>query len=281
MARLRNVPLSGVADVVGGAREAERRRRACVRVAVELDAGAPRDLVLAVKEALVPRSASGLVHVAAIDAAHPLRVNPDADLALVVAGDCGGAVPGVARAFRDAGVPCAIVVESALDAPSGEGLEGVAVVAAASSSALMAKLAAWMADSCVSDIALAANFPFCRHAVAAACVSRRSAQNGAVALLPLGSGADLPVMAVNEVLMALDLAGAYGHGASAERLAEAGAVIVGAYASRALARRAGASLPGLGVLVRAGVAYAATSAMGRALMARFELEGRLYGRANR
>ena len=78
-------------------------------------------------------------------------------------------------------------------------------------------------------------------------------------------------MAANEALMAIDIAGVYGQGAGVARFAEVACVVGAAFASREAARRLSRSLPGLGAAVKAGVAYGATLAMGRALVLRFEM----------
>lgn len=274
MAHFTDIPFAQVRDVAEGARASEARRHSCVRVAIELEEGAPDDLALALKDALMPETASGLVHVGRVRAGGVLRVNPDCDLAVVVAGDSGAAA-GVARAFSRAGVPCAIVVETSVDAPELAGTPGVALVSAATPEALLPKLASWMADTCRADVALAANFPFCRRAVAERCIRERSAQGAAVGLLPLSGGADFPVLAAGQTLMALDLAGAYGRGPSADRLADVAAVIACGLASRSVAKRLARALPGLGWLVRGAVAYGGTSAVGWALVARHEAQGLL------
>lgn len=271
MARFSDIPFSRVRDVAEGARASEARRRSCVRVAIELEEGAPDDLAYALRDALVPETASGLVHVGRVREGAVLRVSPDCDLAIVVAGTSGAAA-GVARAFSRVGVPCAVVVETSVEAPELAGTPGVALVSAASPEVLLPKLASWMADSCRADVALAANFPLCRRAVAERCIRERSAQGAAVGLLPLSGGADMPVLAAGQTLMALDLAGAYGHGPSADRLADVAAVIFAGLASRAVARRVSRVLPGLGWLVRGAVAYGGTAAIGWALVCRHEVQ---------
>ncbi|WP_293817750.1 hypothetical protein [uncultured Parolsenella sp.] len=271
MARFSDIPFSRVRDVAEGARASEARRRSCVRVAIELEEGAPDDLAYALRDALMPETASGLVHVGRVRKGAVLRVSPDCDLAIVVAGTSGAAA-GVARAFSRVGVPCAVVVETSVEAPELAGTPGVALVSAASPEVLLPKLASWMADSCRADVALAANFPLCRRAVAERCIRERSAQGAAVGLLPLSGGADMPVLAAGQTLMALDLAGAYGHGPSADRLADVAAVIFAGLASRAVARRVSRVLPGLGWLVRGAVAYGGTAAIGWALVCRHEVQ---------
>ena len=270
MASVRDIPFAAAKQVVDGVHSSSMARRSCVRVAIEIDEGAPRGLVLAIKQAFVPRTATGLVHVAAFGAGSQVRVNPDCDIAIVVSGSSGAATS-VARGFASAAVPCAIVVETSVEVPATEQPAGVEVIAAADDQTLLDKLATWMASACRADIALGTNFPFVRHAIAKRCVGERSAKNAAIGLLPFGSSADLPIMAANETLMAIDVAGVYGEGASAARFAEAACVIGAAFASRAVARKLSQSLPGLGAVVKAGVAYGATLAMGEALVLRFEM----------
>ena len=261
MTGFRDIPFDAARQVADGVRAASAARRSCVRIAIEVDEGAPAYLVGCVRDAFVPQTSTGLLHVAAFDAGGTVRVNPDCDAAIVLAGT-SGAAPGVARAFCAAGVPSAIVVESSVEAPSSLSSAGIEVIASSSPESLLDKLAEWLSRSCKADVSLGANFPFVRRAVSRRSIGARSSQNAVIGLLPFGSGADLPLMTANQMLMDLDLAGAYGQGASSSRLVEATAVLAGAYASRALSRRLSKSLPGLGALVRAGVAYGATLALG-------------------
>ena len=259
MTGFRDIPFDAARQVADGVRAASAARRSCVRIAIEVDEGAPAYLVSCVRDAFVPQTSTGLLHIAAFDAGGTVRVNPDCDAAIILAGT-SGAAPGVARAFCAAGVPSAFVVESSVE-----------VIASSSPDSLLDKLAEWLSRSCKADVSLGANFPFVRRAVSRRSIGARSSQNAVIGLLPFGSGADLPLMTANQMLMDLDLAGAYGQGASSSRLVEATAVLAGAYASRALSRRLSKSLPGLGALVRAGVAYGATLALGEALRLRFEV----------
>ncbi|MCL2525793.1 MAG: hypothetical protein FWE46_01895, partial [Coriobacteriia bacterium] len=56
-------------------------------------------------------------------------------------------------------------------------------------------------------------------------------------------GADLPVMTLNQVKMALQLAFIYGEELTLQRAAEAAVVVLSAYGSRAVARTATRDLP--------------------------------------
>mgnify|MGYP006979100282 CR=1 FL=1 len=117
MTGFRDIPFDAVRQVADGVRAASAARRSCVRIAIEVDEGAPAYLVSCVRDAFVPQTSTGLLHIAAFDAGGTVRVNPDCDAAIVLAGT-SGAAPGVARAFCAAGVPSAIVVESSVEAPS-------------------------------------------------------------------------------------------------------------------------------------------------------------------
>ena len=82
----------------------------------------------------------------------------------------------------------------------------------------------------------------------------------------------MPLLTANQALMALDVAGAHGRGANAERVADIAFVVASAFACRGIARYLSENLPGLGLLVRPAVAFGGTAAVGRALIARFEAE---------
>lgn len=274
--RVSDIPVGAVRDVCSAFASMGSSRRTGVRVTVVVGPGAPSGLVRALKGALVPETPYGLVHVEAPLVSGALVVNPDADLAVVCAGGQRQAAA-YARALSEAGVPVAIAVESGLEAPEVFELAdapGVSLVAGSSPDVLLDKLAQWMADTCDARVALAASFAFCRRAVTMRLVHERSAQNAAIGLLPLGSAADMPVMAANQTLMALDVAASYGQGAGSERVAEALSIAAVALLARRASRLAVRSLPGLGWLVRATVAYGTTALLGHALVAAHELRGR-------
>lgn len=264
MARIKDIPFAQFKNVAEGFKNNEAARHNCVRISVVIEEGAPNDLVLALKGALVPKTATGLVNVGTLVTGDSLRINPDSDLALIVCGTSNLAL-GCARAFSHAGVACAIIVESSVEVAADNLPANTSLICAATPSSLLVKLASWMVQSSASDFALASNFDFIRPAVTNNCITVRSAQNAVIGALPFTSGADMPVMAANQFLMSLDIAGAYGQGATPERLAEGAAIVASSFASRALARRFATSLPGLGWAVRGAIGYGATFAIGKAL----------------
>ncbi len=112
---------------------------------------------------------------------------------------------------------------------------------------------------------LAARVPLLRRAVAdqiVAAFSRRNAILGAAVFVP---GADLPVIALNELRLVLRLEQAYGLEVdSRERLPEIAAVVGAGFGMRALARQLLDIVPVGGWVVKGAVAYAATRALGEA-----------------
>lgn len=271
MASIKDIPFAQIKNVAESFKTNEADRHSCVRIAIVLDGEVEQELALALKQALTPESSTGLINVGTLRAGEPLRVNPDCDLAIVLAGS-GHQALGAARAFAAAKVPCAVCVESSVAVEADDVPESCALICAATPKALLSKLASWMVSACNADIALAANFSFVRAAVTKKCISDKAAQNALVGVLPFGNGADMPVMAANQFLMSLDVASAHGKGSSTERVA-AGASIIGAsFASRGIARALVKKLPGLGWAVRGAVGYGATYAIGKALQAAYVVQ---------
>lgn len=267
-----------VADVVSSGRASLRGRdeRVCLHVLV--DPAAPRELVCAVRDLLMPERANAEVRVAPLAGARPGAEAVDAAVVLTAAGGGADAI----RAYAGAGVPVAVVVEGALEAPrlalDDAAAALVSVVAASSAGALEQKLAAWLASATEKGLALAANFPFCRRAVTDLLVTRCAAENAVVGLVRLIPGSDLPLMTANQAKLALDIAAAHGRALEPARALELAAVIGGGLTWRALARTLVSLLPGLGTLARVGVAYGGTLATGAALRLRFEAEDGAFAR---
>ena len=254
-------------EMAGFARASARRRDERLGIHVLVDTDCPRWLACAVRDALVPQRPGGEVLVGALDEAPGDPAEADAALFLVRGGSCVR----VARDYVACGVPVALVVEDALDTPrlpevaSGD----LALVAGSDEDALLDRLSSWLSSSVGKQVALGANFPFCRERVCDALVRRCALQNAGVCALPFASGSDFPVMTANQMRLALDLSAANGRGLEAARLLDLAGVLAGAVVSRAAARGLLSVLPGLGLLVRSGVAAGGTLVLGEALRLRF------------
>ena len=259
-----------VAEVAGFARSSSLGRDERVSAHVLVGDGCPRPLARAVREALMPVRPSAEVVVCPLEGACPPSDAPDVAVALV--GPSSGA--GELGAYARAGVPVAVVVEGALEAPRLELEEGPAalvhVIAASSPNVLADKLAVWLASATDKELAFAASFPFCRRAVVDRLVGRCAVENAVVGAVPLIPGSDLPVMTAKQLKLALDVAAAYGRPMEPARALELACVAAAGMGWRSLARALLAALPGAGALLRAGVAYAGTLATGSALRLRLD-----------
>lgn len=141
----------------------------------------------------------------------------------------------------------------------------------AASAALDMRMGEWIAVVCREKrLAFALAFPFVRRPLALEAVSETSLQNAGVGLVPFLKGADMPIMTLNQAKMALQIAAAYGRPLTYERAKEILAIVGGAFGCREIARRATTLVPGFGSVIGAGVGFAGTEAMGRAIIEYFE-----------
>ena len=118
---------------------------------------------------------------------------------------------------------------------------------------------------------LAARVPLLREPVCDRLVSSFARKNGAVAAAVWIPGADLPVLALNELRLVLRLAQAHGVEGGRELAPELAATLGAGFGLRALAREALDFVPGAGWAVKGAVAYAGTRALGEAAQLRFAL----------
>ena len=113
-------------------------------------------------------------------------------------------------------------------------------------------------------IGLAARVPVLREPLSQALIERFSRQNAVAAVAIFIPGADFPVLTLNQVRLVLRLAAAHGVEIDQQRLPEVLATIGAALGFRAVARQLVAAVPLAGWLVKGGVAYAGTCAVGEA-----------------
>ena len=104
----RKIPWGKILEVAGAGRDAREGGSEAVRVWVRISSGAPRGLVLAIKEALVAREATGIVDVRPVDAPAPDGVAPDA---LVIV--CGEQTAAEAKRH---GIPVIVAKRADIDA---------------------------------------------------------------------------------------------------------------------------------------------------------------------
>jgi uncharacterized protein (DUF697 family) len=120
--------------------------------------------------------------------------------------------------------------------------------------------------------ALASRVPVLRGPVCDAIVSRCARRCGVLAVAVFVPGADLPVLALNQVRMVLQLEQVYGLKADArERGPELIATVAAGLGLRAVARELLTVVPVAGWAVKGAVAYAGTRALGEAVVKGLEI----------
>jgi uncharacterized protein (DUF697 family) len=118
--------------------------------------------------------------------------------------------------------------------------------------------------------ALGRRYPAMRAAAADRVIARTAGQNALIGLAFFVPGADMPAMTLNQAKMALSIAGIYGQELDRERAVELAGVVGMAFGLRALARYLVRAVPGISWVVRAGMGYAATMAIGKGAIRYFE-----------
>jgi uncharacterized protein (DUF697 family) len=116
---------------------------------------------------------------------------------------------------------------------------------------------------------LAAQVPLLRAPVCEQLVSSFARKNGLLAAAIWIPGADLPLLALNQLRLVLRLAQAHGVDSSRELVPELTATFGAAFGLRALARELLDLVPGAGWALKAAVAYAGTRALGETARLRF------------
>jgi uncharacterized protein (DUF697 family) len=117
---------------------------------------------------------------------------------------------------------------------------------------------------------LAARLPVLRDAVVDRLITQFSRQNGVVGVAVFLPGADLPVLTLNQIRMLMRIADAYGFELDRERIPEVLGVVGSGVGLRAVARSLLGVVPVAGWLVKGGIAYGGTKALGEAAKRYFE-----------
>ncbi|HEY5506476.1 MAG TPA: DUF697 domain-containing protein, partial [Coriobacteriia bacterium] len=267
-----NLPVDVRALYDAGKRLKEDRERP-VRLAVLVEADAPDALIEAARAELNPKTAGGTVDVELIEPGCTLRVHPQTDAVIVLAGS-GASVGGVLRDLRERAIPTAVVAvrddrtafSRLLHHPENDTLVDLDPV-----ELIRGRLADWSMSRLERlRTALGHNFEFVRRAVARDAVRRCAWQNAAIGIVVFIPGADMPLMTMNQGRMLLQIAAAYGQPLETERVKELAAVVAGGFLFRTFARELVGLIPGFGWAVKGGIAYSGTLAMGSAAIAYFE-----------
>lgn len=275
--------------------DVQAAREMSLAVSVYIDETAPDDLAAHVRNAFA--SSSSLVRMTVTYIGESFTPHPTDDIAIVVAGETGIAGE-QAAAVRGVGVPTMVVTlepgridriskgvncpvpDGDIISPWGEEETGGEFDEKAAD-ALNDRMGRWIVAVCTAKrLAFAIAFPFMRRPLAKDAVQVSALENAGIGLLSFIPGADLPIMTLVQAKMVLQIAAAYGQEMSVDRLKEVGAVVIGAYLSRSIARKLIAAVPVIGFVVRTGIAYGSTYAMGNAVIEYFEGGQNATGVAN-
>ena len=280
------------------------------RVELVFDPTASNALVDKVIEAFVDVSSNAHVTDVVLDKKVPV-IPKDTDLVVVIGGD-SLLVGDVVHAAEECDVPAVVVIErgktyfahdrrsaqayadmtlSANTAPTltgtahtpgvgrGIDLENLVDLELDGESARpLEQLGTWIVQNVPSKrLSLARAFPFIRHPLAVELAKQTTIQNGAIGLVFFVPGADMPLIALNQAKMVLQIAAVYGKEMSKERLGEVLAVMAGGFGCRAVARQLVARAPMLGWAIKPAVAASGTMGMAIAAIEYYEENGKLHG----
>ena len=117
---------------------------------------------------------------------------------------------------------------------------------------------------------LAARVPLLREPLCKALIESFSRKNGILAVAIFVPGADFPVLTLNQIRLVLRIGAAYGVEIDQQRLPEVLGTIAAGFGFRAVARQLLAAIPVAGLVVKGGVAYGGTRALGETAMRYFE-----------
>jgi uncharacterized protein (DUF697 family) len=170
--------------------------------------------------------------------------------------------PVVAVAWAGAGNSFSVPYVLATDVVWGRPGEDVSLDAVARA------VAARLGEDCAP---LAARVPLLRDPFCERLLATFARRNGILAAVPWRPGADLPLLLLNELRLVLRLAQAYDADGLPERVPEITATLGAGFGLRVLARQLLEVAPGAGWMVRGGVAYAGTRALGEAVRLRLAL----------
>ena len=272
-----------------------------IALSVYIDEDTPDDLAAHVRGAFASTSAKvrmTLSYCKAGEGPHPV---PTDDMAVLVAG-VSSQVGAWAAQIRAVGVPVMVVTTmpqivagQALEAghaiPDGDLVYPCVKDATIEQepfalddelrAALDDRMGRWIVAACnAKRLAFAIAFPFVRRPLANDAVQATALQNAVIGLVPFIPGADLPLMTLNQAKMVLQIAAAYGQAMGKERIKEMIAVVGGGLVFRTLARGLIEFVPILGFLIRPGIGYAGTTAIGFAVIEYFAGGENLTGVAN-
>jgi uncharacterized protein (DUF697 family) len=115
-----------------------------------------------------------------------------------------------------------------------------------------------------SSIFLAGKLPVFRDSAAESIINQTALVNSLIGGVSLIPGSDMPLLTFNQIKMVLRIAALFGEELSVDRATEIIATIGGGLIFRGIARQLLGLIPGPGWIIKGGVAYSGTVALGKA-----------------
>ena len=246
---------------------------------IYVDSLASEDVILAVHAYFMPERTDATVHVSKLSDGVSLvsnrisqRNNSSAipDIAVIIPTPTSACEDALVMLASHA-IPCAVVVESAVEAPKiadtlfDTGL--ITVIAGTTEEALFDRLSTWIATTADKAVSFAAAYPSCRESVVKQITSSCAKENAAIGAVALVPGSDMPLMTARQIRLALDITSAYNIDMSIETIAELLGVVGAGFGYRTVARTVAGAVPGFGWALKAGMGYAGTHTTARVIHA--------------
>jgi uncharacterized protein (DUF697 family) len=263
-----------IREITSAGKDAREEREQPVNLAVFVEPDAPEELVEAVRARLSPQTSGAKLQIAVTEPGVLLSLAPDVDALIALLGSGAESIRASLAEAREHYVPSVALALGADRDLVSRRLEHPLLDTLVSQDAdhlVDEDLSAWLADRLSAKrLSLATNFVFMRKAVAEESVKATAFQNAVIGVVAILPGADMPLMTANQAKMLLQIAAAYGQPLGSERIKELAAVVGGGFVFRTVARELLSFLPGVGWVLKGGVAYAGTLAMGNTAIAYFE-----------
>lgn len=212
------------------------------------------------------------------------------DIAVVVAGDSVEAVA-LVSSLASIETPTLVIAESLeallaraesmghpLDKGNIVSLKKGKGLADSEKERLALEMGTWIVEQVPDQkLAFAHAFAFVRKPLALSAVNATAAQNAGIGLVVFVPGADMPIMTINQAKMVLQIAAAYGHPLSKDRIKELAATLGSAFVFRGIARQAAGFIPALGWAIKMTMGYVGTVTIGKTAVSYFENGGDAAG----
>lgn len=262
-----------------------------VSVDILIDESASREFQVFVRSGFNSESANSRVMVSYFPTQAP-DVAVETDIAVIAAGS-NPEVGRIAAGFREHGTAALVVAEdgdavrkgaeaSGFPIPEGDlvSLDPGCSLAEGLCASLADRIGTWIVRSdSEKRLAFSIAYPFVRRPLAYEAIRNTSLQNAGVGVVVFVPGADMPIMTANQAKMVLQIAAAYGHELSADRVKELAAVLANGFFFRSVSRQISGAVPVLGWAVKGTMGYVGTQAIGRAAIEYFEGGGDIAGLA--